>query len=173
MRPLLGLITARRFPCRLHDGLTLLFSDQSQDHELFGHLAYRRHVLAMIFPPAAGSWSAVVRIGLLDRKLLRLDFRKCLFRDVTGNDVELNRYRCDDLAEVDRVQTMSKADTDKLRLEAGVLKESPIMLQKIIADKLSDKVQIMMVPSDGKFFFANDVLHGATPTVAPMPVPNQ
>jgi len=31
-------------------------------------------------------------------------------------------------------------------------------------------VQIMMVPSDGKFFFANDVLHGVTPTAAPAPV---
>jgi len=29
---------------------------------------------------------------------------------------------------------------------------------KIVAEKLSDKLQIMMVPSDGKFFFANDVL---------------
>ena len=36
--------------------------------------------------------------------------------------------------------------------------------EKIIAEKLSDKVQIMMVPSDGKFFFANDVLKGAMPT---------
>ena len=32
-------------------------------------------------------------------------------------------------------------------LEFGVLKGSPL-LPKIIADKLSDKVQIMMVPSD-------------------------
>jgi hypothetical protein len=47
-----------------------------------------------------------------------------------------------------------------------VLKESPILLQKIIADKLSDKVQIMMVPSDGKFFFTNDLLRGAMPAVA-------
>ncbi len=92
---------------------------------------------------------------------------------VIDGKAELERRKLMNLAEVDRVQTMSKADTDKLRLEAGVLKESPIMLQKIIADKLSDKVQIMMVPSDGKFFFANDVLHGATPPVAPLPVPNQ
>jgi hypothetical protein len=27
-------------------------------------------------------------------------------------------------------------------------------------------VQIMMVPSDGKFFFANDVLHGSAPAEA-------
>ena len=38
---------------------------------------------------------------------------------------------------------------------------------RIIADKLSDKVQIMMVPSDGKFFFANDVMHGAMPVTLP------
>lgn len=32
---------------------------------------------------------------------------------------------------------------------------------QIIAERLSDKVQIMMVPTDGKFFFANDVLKGS------------
>jgi hypothetical protein len=31
-------------------------------------------------------------------------------------------------------------------------------VQLTIAQRLSDKVQIMMVPNDGKFFFANDVL---------------
>jgi regulator of protease activity HflC (stomatin/prohibitin superfamily) len=87
---------------------------------------------------------------------------------VIDGRAELERRKLMNQAEVDRVQTMSKADTEKLRLEAGVLKESPIMLQKIIADKLSDKVQIMMVPSDGKFFFANDVLHGSTPAVTPV-----
>jgi hypothetical protein len=29
-----------------------------------------------------------------------------------------------------------------------------------VAERLSDKLQIMMVPADGKFFFANDVLRG-------------
>jgi hypothetical protein len=38
------------------------------------------------------------------------------------------------------------------------LKEKPLLIQKIIAERLSDKVQIMMVPTDGTFFFANDVL---------------
>ena len=31
------------------------------------------------------------------------------------------------------------------------------MINKIIAERLSDKIQVVMVPSDGKFFFANDV----------------
>ena len=34
------------------------------------------------------------------------------------------------------------------------------MINKIIAERLSDKIQVMMVPSDGKFFFANDVFRG-------------
>jgi regulator of protease activity HflC (stomatin/prohibitin superfamily) len=92
---------------------------------------------------------------------------------VIDGKAELERRKLMNQADVDRVQVMSKADTDNLRLEAGVLKESPILLQKIIADKLSDKVQIMMVPSDGKFFFANDVLRGGAPSVAPVVVPNQ
>jgi len=91
---------------------------------------------------------------------------------VIDGKAELERRKLMNQADADRVQVMSKADTDNMQLEAGILKQNPIMLQKIIADKLSDKVQIMMVPSDGKFFFANDVLHGmaAGQPVAP---PNQ
>ncbi len=92
---------------------------------------------------------------------------------VIDGKAELERRKLMNQADVDRVQVMSKADAENLRLQAGLLKESPILLQKIIADKLSDKVQIMMVPSDGKFFFANDVLHGVTPGVTPVPTPNQ
>ena len=59
---------------------------------------------------------------------------------------------------------MASADAERMKLEASVLKENPLLIQKIIAEKLSDKVQIMMVPNDGKFFFANDVLKGMTST---------
>ena len=79
---------------------------------------------------------------------------------VIDGKAELEHRKLMNQAEVDRVEVLAKADADKMKLEAGVLKDSPLLLQKIIADKLSDKVQIMMVPSDGKFFFANDVLHG-------------
>jgi hypothetical protein len=50
---------------------------------------------------------------------------------------------------------------ERMKSEAAVLKQNPLLIQKIIAQRLSDKVQIMMVPNDGKFFFANDVLRGA------------
>jgi len=42
-----------------------------------------------------------------------------------------------------------------------VLKSNPMLIQKIIAERLSDKLQIMMVPVDGKNFFANDVMRSA------------
>jgi regulator of protease activity HflC (stomatin/prohibitin superfamily) len=61
-----------------------------------------------------------------------------------------------------RIRRVAAADAERMKLEASVLKENPLLIQKIIAEKLSDKVQIMMVPNDGKFFFANDVLKGAT-----------
>jgi regulator of protease activity HflC (stomatin/prohibitin superfamily) len=61
-----------------------------------------------------------------------------------------------------RIRRVASADSERMKLEAEVLKENPLLIQKIIAEKLSDKVQIMMVPNDGKFFFANDVLKGMT-----------
>jgi regulator of protease activity HflC (stomatin/prohibitin superfamily) len=83
---------------------------------------------------------------------------------VIDGKAELERRKLMNEADLDRVQLLSKADADKMHLEGAALKENPLLIQKIIAEKLSDKVQIMMVPSDGKFFFANDVLKGAMPS---------
>jgi hypothetical protein len=47
-----------------------------------------------------------------------------------------------------------------------VLKQNPLLIQKIIAERLSDKVQIMMAPMDGKFFFANEVLRAPSTLLA-------
>jgi len=44
--------------------------------------------------------------------------------------------------------------------ESAILKQNPLLINKIVAERLSDKLQIMMVPADGKFFFTNDVLRG-------------
>ncbi len=85
---------------------------------------------------------------------------------VIDGKAELERRKLMNEADLDRVQLLSKADADKMHLEGVALKDYPMLIQKIIAEKLSDKVQIMMVPSDGKFFFANDVLRGGLPPVA-------
>src|SRR6266576_3929138 len=61
-------------------------------------------------------------------------------------------------AEADRIRVTAAADAERMKGEAAVLKQNPLLINKIVAERLSDKLQIMMVPADGKFFFANDVL---------------
>jgi regulator of protease activity HflC (stomatin/prohibitin superfamily) len=61
-------------------------------------------------------------------------------------------------AEADRIRVTAAADAERMQSEASILKQNPLLINKIVAERLSDKLQIMMVPSDGKFFFANDVL---------------
>jgi regulator of protease activity HflC (stomatin/prohibitin superfamily) len=63
-------------------------------------------------------------------------------------------------AEAERIRVTSVADAERLQSEAAILKDNPLLINKIVAERLSDKLQIMMVPADGKFFFANDVLRG-------------
>jgi hypothetical protein len=52
---------------------------------------------------------------------------------------------------------MAAANAERMTSEAELLNKSPLLINKIIAERLSDKIQMVMVPSDGKFFFANDV----------------
>src|SRR5579884_2448810 len=61
-------------------------------------------------------------------------------------------------AEANRIRVTAAADVERMRGEGAVLKANPLLINKIVAERLSDKLQIMMVPADGKFFFANDVL---------------
>jgi hypothetical protein len=60
-------------------------------------------------------------------------------------------------AEASRVRLMASANAERMTSEAALLNKSPLLINKIIAERLSDKIQVVMVPSDGKFFFANDV----------------
>jgi regulator of protease activity HflC (stomatin/prohibitin superfamily) len=76
-------------------------------------------------------------------------------------DAEANRIRVTADAEANRIRVTAAADSERMKFEAAVLKSNPMLIQKIIAERLSDKLQIMMVPIDGKNFFANDVLRSA------------
>ena len=79
---------------------------------------------------------------------------------VIDSKAELQRRNMLADAEANRIKVVAVADAERERGEAEVLKQSPLMINKIIAERLSDKIQVMMVPSDGKFFFANDVFRG-------------
>jgi regulator of protease activity HflC (stomatin/prohibitin superfamily) len=77
---------------------------------------------------------------------------------VIDSRAELEKRNLLAQADAQRVRVMAVADAERMKSEAEVLKQSPLLIQKIVAERLSDKVQIMMVPMDGKFFFTNDVL---------------
>lgn len=79
---------------------------------------------------------------------------------VIDSKAELEKRKMMSDGDQDHIHKVALADAERMRLEASVLKDNPLLIQKIIAERLSDKVQIMMVPNDGKFFFANDVLKG-------------
>jgi len=77
---------------------------------------------------------------------------------VIDSKAEMERRKMLAEAEADRIRVTAVADAERMKNEGAVLKQNPLLINKIIAEKLSDKLQIMMVPTDGKFFFANDVL---------------
>ena len=84
---------------------------------------------------------------------------------VIDSKAELQRRNMFADAEANRVRLMAAADGERMKSEAALLNESPLLINKIIAERLSDKIQVMMVPSDGIFFFANDVFKAASPAM--------
>jgi regulator of protease activity HflC (stomatin/prohibitin superfamily) len=77
---------------------------------------------------------------------------------VIDSKAETERRKLLATAEADRIRVTAAADAERMEKEGVILKQNPLLINKIVAERLSDKLQIMMVPADGKFFFANDVL---------------
>jgi regulator of protease activity HflC (stomatin/prohibitin superfamily) len=80
---------------------------------------------------------------------------------VIDSKAEVERQRNLSEAAANRIRVTAAADSERMKYEASVLKQNPMLIQKIIAERLSDKLQIMMVPMDGKNFFASDVMRSA------------
>ena len=77
---------------------------------------------------------------------------------VIDSKAETERRKLLATAEAERIRVTAAADAERMEKEGVILKQNPLLINKIVAERLSDKLQIMMVPADGKFFFANDVL---------------
>ncbi len=90
-----------------------------------------------------------------------IDSKAEIERQRNLSDAEVNRIRVTADADANRIRVTAAADSERMKFEASVLKSNPMLIQKIIAERLSDKLQIMMVPMDGKNFFANDVMRSA------------
>src|SRR5215469_3123697 len=80
---------------------------------------------------------------------------------IIDSKAEVERQKNLSDAEANHIRVTAAADAERMRYEAAILKQNPMLIQKIIAERLSDKLQIMMVPMDGKNFFANDVFRSA------------
>ena len=80
---------------------------------------------------------------------------------VIDSKAETERRKLLAEAEADRIRLTAAADAERMQSEAAILKQNPLLINKFLAEKLSDKLQIMIVPADGKFFM-NDVLRNMT-----------
>jgi len=80
---------------------------------------------------------------------------------IIDSKAELERRNLLAEAEANRIKVVSAADAQRMASEAELLNKSPLLINKIVAERLSDKIQVVMVPSDGKFFFASDVFKSA------------
>jgi regulator of protease activity HflC (stomatin/prohibitin superfamily) len=79
---------------------------------------------------------------------------------VIDSKAELQRREMLADAEANRIRVTSAANEEEMAAEGKLLNQSPLLINKIIAQRLSDKIQLVMVPSDGKYFFANDLFRG-------------
>jgi regulator of protease activity HflC (stomatin/prohibitin superfamily) len=80
---------------------------------------------------------------------------------VIDSKAELERRNLLADAEANRIKVVAVANAERMTSEAALLNRSPLLINKIVAERLSDKIQVVMVPSDGKFFFASDVFRNA------------
>lgn len=63
--------------------------------------------------------------------------------------------------EAHHIQVTSVAEAQRMEREAAILKGNPLLIQKIVAERLSDNVQIVMAPLESQGFFASDVLRSS------------
>jgi regulator of protease activity HflC (stomatin/prohibitin superfamily) len=61
-------------------------------------------------------------------------------------------------AEAYRVEVTGKASSEQLARDAELISRNPLLIQKTLADKLSDKIQVIIAPPQAGGFFAGNLL---------------
>ena len=64
-------------------------------------------------------------------------------------------------AEVYQLERVGKANSDQMEREGVLITEHPLLIQKTLADKLSDKVQVIIAPPPVGGGFIGSTLLGA------------
>ncbi len=72
------------------------------------------------------------------------------------------------LAESDayRAEVLGKANSEQLARESALIAKNPLLIQKTLADKLSDKIQVIIAPPTAGGFFAGSLLGQGKPEAA-------
>jgi regulator of protease activity HflC (stomatin/prohibitin superfamily) len=61
-------------------------------------------------------------------------------------------------AEAFRIDATGKAESAQLERDSALIEKNPLMIQKTIADKLSDKIQVIIAPPEAGNFFASGLV---------------
>ncbi|HEY4178300.1 MAG TPA: SPFH domain-containing protein [Kofleriaceae bacterium] len=70
-----------------------------------------------------------------------------------------------------RLDVTGKATTEQMAREGELIRKNPLLIQKTLADKLSDKIQVVIAPPNTQGFFASGLLGGSPPAPATDPAP--
>ena len=64
------------------------------------------------------------------------------------------------LSEADayRIEVTGKANSDQMARDSALIQRNPLLIQKALADKLSDKIQVIIAPPSSGGFFASGLL---------------
>ena len=69
-------------------------------------------------------------------------------------------------AEVYRLDRVGRVNTEQMAREGALLSRYPLLIQKTVADKLSDKVQVIIAPPGSGGFIGSALLAGVSPQPA-------
>jgi regulator of protease activity HflC (stomatin/prohibitin superfamily) len=86
-----------------------------------------------------------------------------------GGEADSRRKLAD--SDAYRLEVTGKASTEQMAREAALLAKNPLLIQKTLADKLGDKISVIIAPPNTNGFFASGLLGGAAPGATPAAAP--
>jgi regulator of protease activity HflC (stomatin/prohibitin superfamily) len=78
-----------------------------------------------------------------------------------GGEADSRRKLAD--AEAYRLDVTGKTQSEQLARDGALIAKNPLLIQKTLADKLSDKIQVIIAPPSSGGFFASGLLGASTP----------
>jgi len=76
-------------------------------------------------------------------------------------------------AEAYRIEVTGKANAEQLARDSALIAKNPLLIQKTLADKLSDKIQVIVAPPSAGGFFAGGLLGMQASAARATPAPSK